>query len=223
MIAKRIIRIIMIVITAALVLLFGVNVIVVFTTKDRIITMDEACETENTDCILVLGAGVWGDSPSPMLADRLDECIELYNAGTCKTIVMSGDHSSELYNEVGSMKTYAINAGIPSEDIFMDHAGFSTYESLYRIKEIFGAGKIIIVTQKYHMYRALYIARALGIEAYGVTANPRAYAGAAYREFREVIARDKDFLLCIFRPRPKYLGEKISLDDSGDVTNDPVN
>jgi len=204
-------------------LFFGVNAIVVFTAKERIITRDKACELEDVDCILVLGAGVWGDTPSPMLADRLDECINLYNAGACKTIVMSGDHGSEYYNEVGSMKKYAIDAGIPSEDIFMDHAGFSTYESLYRIKEIFGADKIIIVTQKYHMYRALYVARALGIEAYGVTADPRRYAGATYREFREVIARDKDFIMSIFKPLPKYLGEKISLDDSGDVTNDSIN
>jgi len=219
-IAKRIIRIVLIAIAVLVIVVFGINAIVAFSTKSRIVSREQAGELNDVDCILVLGAGVWGNHPTPMLADRLDESILLYNEKVCDTIVMSGDHGSDDYNEVGSMKRYAVNAGIPSEDVFMDHAGFSTYDSMYRIKEIFGAKKIIIVTQKYHMYRALYIARALGIEAYGVTSDPRSYAGAEYRELREVLARDKDFFKCIFKPLPKLMGDKISLDDSGDVTND---
>ena len=106
------------------------------------------------------------------------------------------------------------------EDIFMDHAGFSTYESMYRAKEVFEANKIVIVTQKYHLYRALYIAKQLGIEAYGVNSNPRKYVGATYREDREIIARDKDFIKCIFKPQPKYLGETIPVNGDGNITND---
>jgi SanA protein len=102
----------------------------------------------------------------------------------------------------------------------MDHAGFSTYESLYRAKEIFGADRIIIVSQEYHLYRALYIAKALGIEAYGVSADLRSYSGQYKRELREILARNKDFILAIAKPVPSVLGDSISLDGSGDVTND---
>ena len=102
----------------------------------------------------------------------------------------------------------------------MDHAGFSTYESIYRAKEIFKAKKVVIVTQKYHLYRALYIANQLGLEAYGVGSDPRKYVGATYRELREILARDKDFIKCIFKPEPTYLGETISVSGNGNATND---
>ena len=118
------------------------------------------------------------------------------------------------------MKDYTIKNGIKSEDIFMDHAGFSTYESIYRAKEIFKAKKIVIVTQKYHLYRALYIANKLGLEAYGVNSDPRRYSGASYRELREVLARNKDFFKCIIKPKPTYLGEVIPVSGNGDITND---
>ena len=118
------------------------------------------------------------------------------------------------------MRQYAIDRGVPPEDIFMDHAGFSTYESIYRAKHIFGAKKIIIVTQKYHLYRALYIAWALGVDAEGVDPNYRSYYGQLGRECREVLARVKDLGMCIFKPRPTYLGDPIDLRGSGEVTND---
>ena len=133
---------------------------------------------------------------------------------------MSGDHGQDEYDEVNIMKDFAIEKGIPSEDIFMDHAGFSTYESIYRAKEIFGAKKIIIVTQEYHLYRALYIAKTMGIEAYGVGADPRQYVGAFNREVREILARNKDFVKCIFKPEPTYLGDPIPINGNGDDTND---
>ena len=118
------------------------------------------------------------------------------------------------------MKEDAIKQWDRSEDIFMDHAGFSTYESMYRAKDVFEANKVVIVTQKYHLYRALYIAKQLGIEAYGVNSDPRKYVGATYREAREIIARDKDFIKCIFKPQPKYLGETIPVNGDGNITND---
>lgn len=124
----------------------GVNLYVVLSSKNRIIVSSNIEEIENIDCIIVLGAGIWGDEPSPMLKDRLDVAIDLYKKGVAPKIIMSGDHGKENYDEVNIMKSYAINAGIPSEDIFMDHAGFSTYETIYRTKEIFKAKKIIIVT-----------------------------------------------------------------------------
>ena len=155
-----------------------------------------------------------------MLEDRLLEGINLYQNGVSDKILMSGDHGRDEYDEVNIMKDYAIEKRIPSEDIFMDHAGFSTYESIYRAKEIFQAKKVVIVTQRYHLYRALYIAKKLGLEAYGVGADPREYRGAFNREVREIIARNKDFIKCILKPKPTYLGEIIPISGNGDITND---
>ena len=160
------------------------------------------------------------DKPSPILEDRLLEGIKLYQNSVSDKIIMSGDHGRREYDEVNIMKNYAIEKGIPSENIFMDHAGFSTYESIYRAKYIFEAKKVVIVTQEYHLYRALYIANQLGLEAYGVGADPRQYVGATYRELREILARDKDFIKCIFKPEPTYLGDTIPVSGNGDITND---
>ena len=118
------------------------------------------------------------------------------------------------------MKTFAVDAGIASEHVFMDHAGFSTYESMYRAKEIFQAKKIIIVTQEYHLYRAIYIAESLGLEAYGVAADYRAYTGQTKRDLREILARVKDFGTSLFQPEPTYLGEAIPIWGDGNLTND---
>ena len=177
-------------------------------------------EKKEYDCILVLGCGVDGEQPSLMLSDRLDYGVELYKKGYAEKIIMSGDHGREEYDEVNVMKNYAIEQGVPSEDIFMDHAGFSTYESMYRAKEIFKVKKMLIVTQEYHLYRAVYDARALGIEAYGADGNLRSYYGQNYRDFREILARNKDFIWCIIKPEPKYLGKSIPVWGNGNNTND---
>jgi len=174
----------------------------------------------DADCILVLGAGVREDgTPSHMLEDRILTGIALYEQSGVK-LLMSGDHGRQDYNEVGCMKDYAIALGIPSEDIFMDHAGFSTYDSLYRARDVFGAKKVVIVSQTYHLYRAVAAARGLGLEAVGVSADLRTYGGQSLRDIREIAARLKDILLTVFQPEPKYLGEAVSLAGSGDVTND---
>lgn len=216
------ILIIIILILCALIgiMMLSINFYVVNKTKSKIVTEKQAKELEKVDCILVLGAGIWGDKPSPMLEDRLLQGIALYNNQTSSKIIMSGDHGKEEYDEVNVMKDFAIEKGVKSEDIFMDHAGFSTYDSVYRAKEIFKAQKIIIVTQKYHLHRALYVAEKLGIEAYGVASNPREYRGQVVRELREVLARDKDFFKCIIKPEPTYLGDTIPVSGNGDATND---
>ena len=203
-----------------IIIVFIINYYVKFSSKKQIISEEEAEKLENVDCILILGAGIWGDKPSPMLEDRLTQGISLYKNGVSNKIIMSGDHSKKDYDEVNVMKKFAIDEEVKSEDIFMDHAGFSTYESIYRAKEIFKAKKIVIVTQKYHLYRALYIANKLGIEAYGVSSDPRKYVGQTSRELREILARDKDFIKCIFKPQPTYLGETIPVSGNGNQTND---
>ena len=198
-----------------------INAIVKGTVKDRILTMEAAAQLTNVDCILVLGCGVRADgTPSDMLHDRLRRGVELFEAAAAPKLLMSGDHGRAGYDEVDAMKTFAVEAGVASDDVFMDHAGFSTYESMYRAKEIFQAKKIIIVTQEYHLYRAIYIAESLGMEAYGVSADYRGYSGQGQRDLREVLARVKDFGTSLFQPKPTYLGEIIPIWGDGNLTND---
>lgn len=202
---------------------FGVDAYVRYTSKNAIISSEEAATLEGMDCIIVLGCQVKPDgTPSHMLSDRLDRSLELYNLGAAPKIIMSGDHGQKEYDEVNTMKAYAVDKGVPSSDVFMDHAGFSTYETMYRAKEIFGVKKAIIVTQKYHLYRALYIAEKLGIEAYGVPADYRTYSGQAKREVREVLARCKDFVTTILLPAPTYGGNPIPVNGDGNITNDKL-
>lgn len=198
----------------------AINGYVICSTRGQILSPEEAASYE-ADCILVLGCLVKEDgSPSTMLHDRLQRGVALYQAGAAPKLLMSGDHGTADYDEVNAMKQFAVAAGIDSADVFMDHAGFSTYESMYRAKEVFGVKKVIIVTQKYHLYRALYIAEQLGLEAVGVAADYDSYAGQTYREMREILARNKDFLTGIFQPEPTYLGEMIPIFGNGDLTND---
>ncbi len=202
------------------IIVLGINLYVRISTNKQIIKENDYTALSDVDCIIILGAGILEDKPSPILEDRLLEGIKLYQNSVSDKIIMSGDHGRREYDEVNIMKNYAIEKGIPSENIFMDHAGFSTYESIYRAKYIFEAKKVVIVTQEYHLYRALYIANQLGLEAYGVGADPRQYVGATYRELREILARDKDFIKCIFKPEPTYLGDTIPVSGNGDITND---
>ncbi|WP_333532322.1 SanA/YdcF family protein [Desulfotomaculum sp. 1211_IL3151] len=197
-----------------------INYHVVSSVKDRIVSEDEAALLD-ADCILILGAGVWNNErPSHMLEDRLLQGIKLYRNGASDRLLMSGDHGRKEYDEVNIMKQFAIDRDIHSEHIFMDHAGFNTYDSLYRAKDIFQAEKIIVVTQKYHLYRALYIAKKLEIEAYGVASDPRSYAGQEVRDFRETLARVKDFINVMIKPEPTFLGETIPVTGNGNLTND---
>lgn len=200
---------------------FGINAWVKGSVKDRILTQQQAAQLKDVDCIVVLGCWVREDgTPSHMLEDRLKRSVALYDQNAAPKLLMSGDHGSETYDEVATMKQYALDAGIPSENVFMDHAGFSTYETIYRAKDIFCADKIIIVTQEYHLYRALYIARELGIDAYGVAADYRDYSGQFSRDVREVLARVKDFGMTILKPEPTYRGETIPISGNGNSTHD---
>lgn len=202
-------------------ILLGIDGWVRFRASGQILTEQEAAQLQDVDCVIVLGCFVHENgSPSHMLEDRLKRGVALYNAGAAPKLLMSGDHGRAEYDEVDAMKRYAVEAGVPSADVFMDHAGFSTYETMYRAKEVFAARKVLIVTQKYHLYRAVYIAEALGLEAYGVDADYRQYVGQTARDIREVLARVKDFFMVIFRPEPTFLGEVIPISGSGELTHD---
>ena len=206
-----------------IVLLIGIaavslSVYMVKATEKNIFTADTFKNDEKADCILILGAGVKDGKPKPMLRDRLLTGIELYKSGAAEKIIMSGDHGRADYDEVNVMRAFALEQGVSAEDIFLDHAGFSTYDSVYRAKNIFGAENIIIVSQKYHLYRALYIAKKLDVKAAGVSADLNTYDGQLKRDIREIIARDKDFFKCIVKPEAEIMGDKIPLDGDGSIT-----
>lgn len=187
--------------------------------QDQIVTAEEASAL-SVDCVLVLGARVWENgSPSGILEDRLITGISAYKSGASDRLLMSGDHGRNDYDEVNAMKTYAIEQGIPSANVFMDHAGFSTYESLYRARDIFQVKSVLIVTQEYHLYRALFIAKQMGLEAYGLAADLHTYSGMPMFVAREILARNKDFFYTLFMPEPTYLGEQIPIWSDGDLTN----
>ena len=195
------------------------NAVTVLATKDRIVSA-EAAASFDADAIVVLGASVYADgTPSGILQDRLDDGIALYFAGAAPKIIMSGDNSTVSYNEVKAMKDYAIAQGVPSEDIFCDHAGFSTYESMYRAKHVFGAERIVVATQTYHLYRALYSAQGLGLQAVGVPSDYHAYSKQTQYDLREIPARTKDFFKTLFKAPSTFVGDPISLNQSGDVTD----
>ena len=195
-----------------------INWIMLAVTDDMIVSAEEAAAF-GADCILVLGAGVRDDgTPSDMLRDRIDTGIMLYDDQVAPKLLMTGDHGREGYDEVNVMRERAMAADVPSQDIFMDHAGFSTYDSLYRARDVFGVSRVVIVTQEYHLPRALYIARSLGIEAVGVSADLNVYFGQFGHDLREIAARVKGMLYCWFKPEPTYLGEMIPISGNGEAT-----
>lgn len=196
-----------------------------FEFSNRYIISVEEASKDSFDCVLVLGAGVWGNSPSHLLEERLNKGIEIFNTGCTNRILMSGDHGRKEYDEVNVMKSFAVDSGITKDMVFMDHAGFSTYESMYRARDIFQVKKVIIVTQKYHLYRAVYNARKLGLDAYGVAADGLYdfhIVTRTYNSTREALARCKDFIWCIFKPEPTFLGDAIPISSSGALTDDKV-
>lgn len=187
-------------------LLGCINGLMIYQTADHIAEPNAYAGME-ADCILVLGARVWDNGQlSAVLKDRVDAAIALYKEGVAPLLLMSGDHSSESYNEVQAMKDYAVEQGVPEECILMDHAGYSTYESMYRAKEVYGINRCIVSTQKYHLYRAVYIGKAVGMDTRGVIADQRSYAKQTYYDIREAAARCKDFFLSILKPEPAYMG-----------------
>ena len=208
------------VVVAAVVLVFvGTNAAAILSSRDDIVDAQEAASFD-ADAIIVLGASVLPDgTPSSILRDRLDDGIALYFAGAAPKLIMSGDNGTESYNECWAMKRYAIAQGVPSEDIFCDHAGFSTYETMYRARHVFGAERVVIATQTYHLYRAIYDAQGVGMEAIGVPSDYGDYANQLWYDVREIFARTKDFFQVLFKVESTYVGDPISLDQSGDVTD----
>ena len=174
-----------------------VNLVVKGSTSGKIYdSPDDITLNKKVDCVIILGAGLQSNGqPSHMLEDRIKVGVEVFNTIDADYILMSGDCSGEHYDEVGAMKKYAVNIGVDESVILLDGEGFSTYESISRLKEIYGFDNVVIITQKYHLYRALYIAEQYDIDAVGVSADLRTYRGQTYRNLREMVARVKDFIL----------------------------
>ncbi len=193
---RKVLKILSIAVVIGLILvLIGacINLYMVHTGGKQIYTVEQM-RGSKADCILVLGAGLRPDgSPSDMLRDRLSFACDLWNEGVSDTVLISGDRASEAYDEVTAMKNYLLAHGVPEEAIVEDPMGYSTSESLKRAKDIFGYENVAVVTQRYHLYRALYIAQKIGLDAKGVNSDPFTYRGQTLRDIREFAARIKDF------------------------------
>ena len=205
-------------ILAVIVIIVGINLFVKLE-GERSLRSVEQVSGKSYDCIIVLGAGVYGNGePTKILKDRLDRGIELYNAGAAPKLLLSGDNGKTNYDEVKVMKNYCLKHGVPAQDIFLDHAGFSTYESMYRARDIFGVKTAAVVTQYYHEGRSLYTAKRLGLKVVGVSAVEKQYDGDESRAVREFLAREKAFVQCIVKPKPTFLGDKIDITGDGQVS-----
>lgn len=178
----------------------------------------------NAYAALILGAKVHsGGRLSHMLEDRVLTGLELYREGTVQKLLLSGDHGQKEYDEVNAMRAYLLKHGVPEQDIFMDHAGFNTYASMYRARDVFQVHDVIVVTQKFHLARAVYIAQQLGLHAVGLAADRRVYMPASQTKavLRETLARVKAFFdVHIWHAQPKYLGKVIPITGDGRNTVD---
>lgn len=206
---KKVIYIVILISLFGIFLFFYINKTIVKIGSDLI---RDTFNVEKKQTALVLGARVWSSGQmSDIFADRAKVAIDLYKNGKVEKILVSGDHGREEYDEVNAAKEFLLQNEIQGEDIFLDHAGFDTYDSLYRARDIFQVESLIVVTQDFHLPRALYLARKLNIDALGVSADLQTYIGADRREAREKLARIKAWLNIVFKSKPKFLGEAIPI------------
>lgn len=180
--------------------------------NDIMESIEDLNNIEKPQAVLVLGAGIFASgAPSPVLRDRLDYAFEVYEYYDRKiAIIVSGDNSTVEYNETKAMYDYLLSKGVNADDIYKDYAGFDTYDSIYRTEYIFKVNSLIICTQRFHIYRALYIAKRLGFEAYGYAAENKSIYNMTYNQIRESLARVKAVLETdILKRAPKYFGDPI--------------
>ncbi len=217
---KKLLLVLGVLCLAVAILFVSVNARVIRSSSPRLISADAATNLENVDCILVLGSSVQPNGTlNRVVRERVDTALALYESGVSERLLMSGDHGKVNYDEVNAMKQYCVDKGVNPDVIFLDHAGFNTYDSIYRAKAIFGVQKMIIVSQEYHLYRAVYIANKLGIEVYGVAAEQEADT-ALITNLRESVARVKDYFSCSFHLEPTVLGEPIPISGSAKLSDD---
>lgn len=205
------------------VIFVGINIYIMVYANQYIYDIDQVPEGEY-QAIMTLGAKVSASGElSYGLEDRMEYAVLLYQEGYADKLLLSGDHGRVEYDEVNAMKAYAVSSGVPNEDIFLDHAGFDTYDSMIRAKEVFECDNIIVVTQSFHIYRAIYIARKSGIDAIGVRSDQTNFVTriVVRNRVREFLARVKAFIeVEITHPDPVYLGDVIPITGDGTATHD---
>ncbi len=213
---KKVVKNILVWSVIVVMIFFAINFYIIKSTKDQIFAIQDNISEQQT--ALLLGARVYDDGRlSHIMEDRALTAVELYQDKKVDKILISGDHGTSQYDEVNAIKDYLINKNIAPEDIFTDHAGFDTYDSVYRARDIFEVDSMIIVTQDFHLPRAVYIANSLGVKSIGVIADRRDYRDKERNQIRESIARVKAFLNVVFKAEPKFLGDKILIiGDSSD-------
>jgi vancomycin permeability regulator SanA len=184
--------------------------------QDAIYT--DPAEVPAAPVAIVFGAGLNRDgSPSLMLAHRVDAAVELYRAGKVSRLLMTGDNSRAEYNEVEAMKERAVASGVPADRVNLDYAGFRTYDSAYRARAIFGIERAVLVTQRYHLPRALFLARSFGIEAVGLAAGLESYPRQEFFNLRELAALSVSWYeVNVTHPQPRYLGDQVDLERQND-------
>lgn len=209
---KRVILTIVFILVGAALILAAMSLIVSLSPQNLIVSADAV---KNAECIIVPGAKVNGDLPSNTLEDRLYVAYQLYQAGKAPKILVSGDHGRPDYDEVDVMRNYLLDKGVPAENIFMDHAGFDTYQTMKRAREIFQVKSAIVVTQDFHLPRALFLGESVGLQVQGVVSSLRVYGGEMLWTIREIPASWKACFDALFQPNPKYLGDVIPISGDG--------
>ncbi|MFB8243530.1 vancomycin high temperature exclusion protein [Streptomyces sp. NPDC055952] len=167
-----------------------------------------AADVPRTDVAVVFGAGLWGGEPSPYLAHRLDAAAGLYREGKVRVVLVTGDNSREDYDEPDAMRAYLTRHGVPDGRIVSDYAGFDTWDSCVRAKKIFGVDEAVLISQGFHIRRAVALCRAAGVESYGVGVDAVHDATWYYGGAREILAAGKAAADAVFRPDPRFLGPR---------------
>ncbi|MGW1210536.1 SanA/YdcF family protein [Streptomyces sp. NPDC002499] len=174
-------------------------------TGDRLRTI---ADVPRTEVAVVFGAGLWDGEPSPYLAHRLDAAAKLYRAGRIEVVLVTGDNSRKDYDEPDAMRTYLTEHGVPDGRIVSDYAGFDTWDSCVRAKKIFGVDKAVLISQGFHIRRAVALCQAAGVTSYGVGVDAKHDVTWYYGGTREILAAGKAALDAVFEPDPRFLGPK---------------
>ena len=198
-----------------------INIRIMFNANDIAVDCDKSID--NFPVGIVLGARVIGATQvSDVYADRLQTAVNIYKQGKIAKILVSGDHGQVTYDEVNAGRDYLLKEGVLASDIFLDHAGFDTYDSIYRAKKIFGINRALVITQEYHLPRALYFADNLDIDALGCRADLHEYVDINIMKQREVLARVKAWISTMCKVKPKYMGETYDITGDGQKTWDRI-
>lgn len=207
---KRILAWTLVCLVAGIASVLALNLWVLASTNDRVFSDVDNAPARTV--AIVLGARVWDDgSPSRPLADRLTAALELWRSGKVQKILVSGDHSRQGYDEVNAMREWLVAHGVPDAVIYTDHAGLRTHDSMVRAAQIFQVNSAIVCTQRFHLYRSVYLARSAGIDAVGVAADRTVYVSRHWDAFREALARPMAVVDALIRRSPKHLGEPVPI------------